>query len=50
MDGIQLGLQKLHPLDLFNDVFLMFNKVTTFSETNRFDLDPTELESYKKVA
>ena len=50
LDGIQLGFQKLHPLDPFDDIFLMSNKVTTFSETNRFDLDLVELESYKKVA
>ena len=50
LDTIQLGTQNLPLLDLSHDISLMSNDVTTFPETNRFGLDPAELESYKRVA
>lgn len=39
----------LRRLDPFN-ISPMSNEVTTFSNANRFDLEPFKLESYKQVA
>ena len=45
----KLGSQNLPPLDPFNDISPMSDDGMSVLETNRFDLDPVELESYKRV-
>ena len=50
LDAIQLGSQDLPPLDPFSHINLMSNEVTTFSETNGFDIDSVDLKSYKRIA